>query len=226
MGEGIRVCPGLATIARPVEFPKLKLKARALPDRNPPDPPIRVFVPFIGKAFYALQRSGRKIGIQFVAKSSCTISSLLCSRAKHRLSKEQESGVVYSIRCQCGSVYVGESGQELQMRMAQHRTQFNTGSNQSAFHGHVDCKPAYDPVTRKCFDPKSDSIGILAREQHNRLRLLTESALIRTIGGRETILVAPNDANVNRNSGTLLDERVGSTLSNTILSNATLSKYT
>ena len=65
----------------------------------------------------------------------------------------------------------------------------------SAFSTHRDCTPSFDDVK------------ILNRAAHHQMRLLLESAYIRTVGRRQTVLVSPNDSNVNRNSGTLLQDR-------------------
>ena len=133
-----------------------------------------------------------------------TIGSMLCSRAKHHLPKHQESNVVYRIECSCRvdgepMVYIGETDRELGTRVREHQDSW-TGSarskaNSSAFSTHRDCTPAFDHVK------------ILNRATHHQMRLLLESAYIRTVGRRETVLVSPNDANVNRNSGSLLQDR-------------------
>ena len=68
-------------------------------------------------------------------------------------------------------------------------------ANASAFSTHRDCTPAFDYAK------------ILNRACHHQMRLLLESAYIRTVGRREAVLVSPNDANVNRNSGALLQDR-------------------
>ncbi|KAF0290663.1 hypothetical protein FJT64_011150 [Amphibalanus amphitrite] len=82
----------------------LQLKARALPSPPNPSPlpaPVRLSVPFAGPCFYQLKREANKIGIQLVSKPSQTIGTLLCSQAKHRLPKQQESNVIYCIECSC-----------------------------------------------------------------------------------------------------------------------------
>ena len=174
----------------------VQLKARALPapDSVPETPLRRVSFPFFGTGFHALRRQASKIGIGVVAKGSHTIGSLLCSRHKQHLSKGQESGVVYGIGCKCGGYYVGEAHRELKTRVDEHRRCCNAGAGTSAFATHTACQP----------DFSMDHVEILAREGHDRLRLLTESAMIQTVGGRHTILISPNDRNINRDSGTLL----------------------
>jgi hypothetical protein len=182
----------------------LSLKARALsaPPNQDPEPNF-ISIPFTGPIFYAVKRAATKINTRMVSKSSNTIGSQLCSQVKHRLPLLQQSNVVYSIRCECGGRYVGESERELQVRVKEHETGWNDARankktkavGSSAFGAHAACKPDFEGVE------------VLFREKNHRLRLLTESACIRTFGQRETILVSPNDANINRNSGTLLSDR-------------------
>lgn len=174
----------------------LRLKARALP--APPDPaqppPLRVSVPYCGPLFHALRREARKIGVQLVTKPASTVGSKLCSATKHKLPLEQRPDSVYAIHCDCGGIYVGESGRELGTRVAEHVRGWRTGAAKSAFGTHQGHQPAFDNVC------------ILDSEPHARMRLLAESAQIRIKGQRETIIRSPNDISLNRNSGTLLKE--------------------
>ena len=183
----------------------LRLKARALP--APADPanapqPVRFSVPFAGPTFYQLKRAANSIGIQLVAKPQRTIASLLCSKAKHHLPKEQASDVVYLIECSCSVngapvIYIGETDRELQTRVKEHRDSWAGRGRQdaSAFNTHKNCTPGLDRAE------------VLDHAAHPQLRLLLESAYIRTVGRRETVLVSPNDANVNRNAGSRLQDR-------------------
>jgi len=185
----------------------LKLKARALPapaDSNNAPQPIRLSMPFAGSCFYQLKRAAYNIGIQLVSKPQRTVASVLCSKAKHHLPKEQDSNIVYLIECSCSVdgdpvIYIGETDRELQTRVKEHQDSWAGGvrsrSATSAFSTHRTCTPAFDRAE------------VLHHASHPQLRLLLESAYIRTVGRRETVLISPNDANVNRNSGTRLQDR-------------------
>ena len=170
---------------------RIEHKARALP--APPDPQptliINVSFPFFGKHFYTLRRLAARVGIRIVARPSNTLGPLLCSKQKYRLPRLQESGVVYAIDCECGQVYVGETGRELGHRVLEHRQ-----SPSSAFRAHPTCSPNYDDVR------------ILGRESHLRLRLLLESAMIRILETNRTVMDSPNDHKLNRNAGLLLED--------------------
>ena len=129
---------------------------------------------------------------------------MLCSKAKHHLPKHQESNVVYRIECSCRVdgepvVYIGETDRELGTRVREHQESWagtvRSKAKASAFSTHRACTPDFG------------NTKILNRAAHHQMRLLLESAYIRTVGRREAVLVSPNDANVNRNSGALLQDR-------------------
>lgn len=184
-------------------FASLELKKRALPAPPTLDPTprkIRVSFPYTGNSYHHLKRSAAKLGIQMVAKPINTIASLVSSKAKHKLSEGQQSGVVYAVRCDCttggvNNIYIGESERELATRIKEHKDGWMKGAQTSAFGGHKNCQPRFEEAK------------ILARQSHRRLRLLYESAYIRVAGRRETVIVSPNDASINRNSGTMFDQR-------------------
>lgn len=181
----------------------LKIKARALP--APPSdgletPKTRLSVPYTGNVYYQLRRAASKIGIDLVCKPVRTLASTLVSRCKHQLPLLQQSGVVYAIQCSCqpngtNSVYIGETDREISTRLREHRTGWEKRSERSAFGTHGNCQPRFDQAR------------VLAHQPHRRLRLLYESAFIRTIGRRDTIISSPNDESINRNSGTLFLDR-------------------
>ncbi|KAF0304327.1 hypothetical protein FJT64_023834 [Amphibalanus amphitrite] len=134
-------------------------------------------VPFAGAYFYQLKRAANKIGISLVSKPSQTLGAVLCSKSKHKLPKHQESNVVYQIECSCKIdgdpvIYIGETDRELGTRVREHRDCWSgsrsSRANASAFNSHRQCTPLFD-------DAK-----ILDRAAHHQMRLLLESAYIRT----------------------------------------------
>ena len=128
--------------------------------------PVRVAFPFIPSVFYPLCRLGRRIGIQVVAQKSTSLSAILCSKAKHRLPKEQESGVVYQVECDCGKRYTGETEREVSVRIAEHELAHRNGANGKAFSAHLHHQPAF-------LDFK-----ILAKEPRHDLRMIKEAVYI------------------------------------------------
>ena len=175
----------------------------------------------LGASTHALRRAARRIGIQLVSKPICTLGSRLCSAQKHKLPKGQQSDLVYGIDCDCGALYVGETGQELSDRVGSHERDWRKAKEErtaqlflempfsgeegaarrraaagSVFATHPNCYPAFS----------MKDVAVLGRETHHRLRLLYESAKIRTMGRFKTILVSPNDEAINRQSGVMLDD--------------------
>jgi hypothetical protein len=131
-----------------------------------------VSAPYCGPLFHRLRQEARKVGVRLVSKSSVTIGSKLVSRIKFRPPEEQRSNVVYSVKCSCGARYVGETSQELQSRIKEHRRSFQLNDGKSALSSH------------QGHDPDWEGVQVLAQESHHRRRLLKESAFIRTYGKR------------------------------------------
>ena len=109
--------------------------------------------------------------------------------------------MIYAIQCSClsdqnkPSTYIGETERDLGTRLKEHTDAWLKRKPNSAFGAHGNCQPDFS------------NAKILAHQPHFRLRLLYESAFIRAVGQRETVIESPNDANVNRNSGLLFDQR-------------------
>ena len=59
--------------------------------------------------------------IELVGKSHRPLETLVFSKSKDKIPKEQKSNVVYSIECQCKRKYVGQTSQYLQTRFRQHQ---------------------------------------------------------------------------------------------------------
>ena len=185
-------------IASTLKDQRIRRRALPAPVTETEVKPVRVTLPYMGPTFHALARLGNKIGISFVAKSSNTIGSRLCSKCKVSRPPEQEDCVVYGIRCSCGAIYIGETDREAGTRIHEHELSWgNPKDGKSAFKNHRDCGPNFSPSQE----------SILAKESHQKKRLLTEAALIRTVGQRETVLASSNDKQINRNVGLLLPDR-------------------
>lgn len=49
---------------------------------------------------------------------------------------EKKVGVIYAIPCECGAVYIGETGQILRIQKAEHKRAVNTGDHTNALAVH------------------------------------------------------------------------------------------
>ena len=70
-------------------------------------------LPYIKGVSEALRRCLQQQGVRTVFKSDTTLRSHLL-RPKDTLEPTKQDGVVYKIPCECGKVYIGETGRAMQ----------------------------------------------------------------------------------------------------------------
>ena len=90
-----------------------------------------------------LRRCLQQQGVRTVFKSDTTLRSHLV-RPKDTLEPTKQEGVVYKIPCECGKVYIGETGRAMQDRIKEHdrnmrlaRTQTSAVSEHANETGHL-----------------------------------------------------------------------------------------
>ena len=76
-------------------------------------------LPYIKGVSEVLRRCLQQQGIRTVLKSDTTLRSHLV-RPKDALEPTKRDGVVYKIPCECGKVYIGETGRAMQDRIKEH----------------------------------------------------------------------------------------------------------
>ena len=79
-----------------------------------------VCLPYIGPASHKIERILKKGGIRVYHSSENKLFSALCTH-KDGVDEFQKPGV-YSIPCECGLVYIGETGRNLSLRLKEHKT--------------------------------------------------------------------------------------------------------
>ena len=96
-----------------------------------------------------LRRCLKHPGVRAVFKSETTLRSQLI-RPKHAVDPAKQDGVVYRIPCECGKVYIGETGRPMQDRIKEHdrdirlaRTETSAVSEHAHNTGH---KPLWNEV--------------------------------------------------------------------------------
>ena len=106
-------------------------------------------LPYIKGVSETLCRSLQQQGIRTVFKSDTTLRSRLV-RPKDPADPSKQDGVVYKIPCECGKVYIGETGRPMQERIKEHdrdirlaRTQNSAVSEHANETGH---KPLWNEV--------------------------------------------------------------------------------
>ena len=97
-----------------------------------------------------LRRCLQQQDVRAVFKSETTLRSQLV-RPKDAVDPAKQDGVVYRIPCECGKVYIGETGRPMQDRIKEHdrdirlaRTETSVISEQAHNTGH---KPLWNEVS-------------------------------------------------------------------------------
>ncbi|XP_068704217.1 uncharacterized protein [Montipora foliosa] len=105
--------------------------------------------PYVKGLSEQLRRCLQQQGIRAVFKSETTLRSHLV-RPKDAVEPTKQDGVVYRIPCECGKVYIGETGRPTQGRIKEHerdirlaRTQTSAVSEHANDTGH---KPLWNEV--------------------------------------------------------------------------------
>ena len=79
-----------------------------------------VCLPYIGPASHQIERILKEVGVQVYHSSQNKLFRSLCTH-KDRVDESQKPGV-YRIPCECGLVYIGETGRNLSKRLKEHKT--------------------------------------------------------------------------------------------------------
>ena len=79
-----------------------------------------VSLPYIGSASHKIERILKEAGIQLYHSSENKLFRSLCTHNKDSVNEFRKPGV-YRIPCECGLVYIGETGQNLSLRLKEHK---------------------------------------------------------------------------------------------------------
>ena len=151
------------------------------PERETKEYKSMVVLPYVKGLSETLRRNLQQQGIRTVFKSDTTIRSQLV-RPKDPADPNQQDGIVYKIPCECGKVYIGETGRPIQERIKEHdrdirfaRTQNSAVSEHANITGH---KPLWKEVK------------FIDKEKHWYTRKV-----------KEAIHISLNPNNINRDNG-------------------------
>ncbi|XP_063969468.1 uncharacterized protein LOC135157522 [Lytechinus pictus] len=102
-------------------YPSHKICTELPPSRNPHvgQPKARVVLPYLGAASQKIQRILREADIEVRHSSSNKLQSALTTHKDKRNSKDLPG--VYRIPCECGKVYIGETGRSFNTRIKEHK---------------------------------------------------------------------------------------------------------
>ncbi|KAL9972374.1 hypothetical protein ACROYT_G018660 [Oculina patagonica] len=146
-------------------------------------------LPYIKGLSEQLRRCLQQQGVRAVFKSETTLRSHLV-RPKDAVDSTKQDGVVYRIPCECGKVYIGETGRPMQDRIKEHDRGIRLARTQtSAVAEHTNNTGHY---------PLWNDVKFIDREPHWYTRRVKEAIHIR---------LHPN--NINRDNGIEIPEASG-----------------
>ena len=112
----------------------------------------------------------RPLNIRAVFKTQTTIRQKVV-RVKGRPSKEETKGVIYEVPCECGAVYIGETGRNLHTRLQ--------GNKHAVVNGDIK-----NGITKHTVENDHqilwEEAQVIKNEPHLTKRKVKESLLIRT----------------------------------------------
>ena len=138
-------------------------------------------LPYIKGVSEVLRRCLQQQGVRTVFKSDTTLRSYLV-RPKDTLEPGKQDGVVYKIPCECGKVYIGETGRAMQDRIKEHDRDIQT----SAVSEHAN-ETGHPPLWNQ--------VKFIDRDPHRYTRRVKEAIQIRL-----------HSNNINRDSGIEIPE--------------------
>lgn len=88
-------------------------------------------LPYIKDVSEVLRRCLQQQGVRTVFRSDTTLRSYLV-RLKDALEPGKQEGVAYKIPCECGKVYIGETGRAMQDRIKEHNRDIRLAHTQTS----------------------------------------------------------------------------------------------
>ena len=106
----------------------------------------------------------------------------LFSNVKEKLTKELQCDLLYKFLCECGSMYIGNTGQQLSKRMTQHCPKWVLGGTKSMPKSNKEPASAITKHIMGCQEytgSASEHFSIMAHEQSYPQRLILEALYIK-----------------------------------------------
>ncbi|KFD59960.1 hypothetical protein M514_27857 [Trichuris suis] len=168
------------------------------PQNNTPTGP-QILLPYYKGLSEKIQRLGRRLNFSVTYKRGPNLRSIL-RNDKVRLPKNEQSGVIYEVKCSCSATYIGETGFSLTHRFQQHMRQLrrynkakqeleNNGSISETHRGRPSSVPPHIAMERALAASAiaehaahcSGSLQgrVLCKESHLPLRRIKEALFIR-----------------------------------------------
>ena len=162
----------------PSSFVQKISKARTAPKKEPvAEFKSTAVLPYVQGVSEPLRRCLEQQGIRTVFKSETTLRSNLV-RPKDTVDPAKQDGVVYRIPCECGKVYIGETGRSMHERIKEHDRDIRLARTQTSAVSEHAHKTGHYPLW-------NEATGCPRSKKHNRKRYnngpLREQLLARTV---------------------------------------------
>ena len=82
--------------------------------------PATLYLPYIKGVSEKIEKQVKPLNIRTVFSTRSTLGGHL-STVKSKIARDCIKGVVYQVPCECGHVYVGETGRNLKLRLTEHK---------------------------------------------------------------------------------------------------------
>ena len=126
-------------------------------------------IPYIPGVSEQLRRVGNRYNIRTAFKSSRTLRELMI-KTKPENEDQKTKNCVYSVPCQCGREYIGETSRPLRVRLQEHKSNINNGE--------TDRSKIAEHVWEHYHQIDWDEAKILAKEENTTRRKLKEATYI------------------------------------------------
>ena len=115
-------------------------------DQRPPKPepsPVRINIPYQGPISHHISRLLKKTAsIDVTFTSEKTLKNLLKANGRGATQNDQNpKGCIYKIKCDCGDIYIGETGRPVETRLKEHKTSIKNSDMKSTLSEHLINKP-------------------------------------------------------------------------------------
>ena len=110
-------------------------------DERPPKPepsPIRINIPYHGQISHHISRLIKKTAsIDVTFHSDKTLKTILRANGRGNTTPTTPRGCIYKLKCDCGSIYIGETSRPFDIRLKEHKTSVQKMDMKSALSEHI-----------------------------------------------------------------------------------------
>ena len=129
-----------------------------------------LYLPYVKGLSEQIEKAVRDLDIRMVFKSASTLRKQLV-HVKTKPNPDKVKGVIYSIPCDCGKVYIGETGRTLKDRLGEHKRAVTNGNTNNAIAVHI--------LNNNDHSIEWDEAKVVKRDQYISTRKIKESLIIR-----------------------------------------------